>query len=1219
MNEVTDTAVMDALEEAASPVPQLPVLNLGLASGLAALSAPLSAVGLALLRLSAQSRSKGRRSRNGCGHSGQRETSGAYPLWVSSVMAVSGCLLLFMGLAMSCLPLVMASKSYGGLSVVAFNTRLARMLQCVQVLFCWALERYVVSREPLPPLQGTTTIATWIFCTLVEWAGPLPEDDLSQVLFRQKAGCDGGFRALFRFLYLPAWSTVLSFGLLMVVCVGPAWLVDPSLEDDDEDATDGGAHVPLRNGEAMTPREELRKNTMRRSAEETPSRVFCRIMLPFISGFAVSGAGLLFATAYGTRSCEDGWCPFLGDRTTSHTLDLDDLVFATDSIFRDGRVWLASGCLLLLLAVACAVHWTFRLGLSLGSWAPLSQCATMQLTLLQGHLLFRNYQWDNGDPLIQPLLYLPIPVVYIYLVSFTVTLGIVLLYLLTAEWSEWTKSTCDDLVDGETAPHFSRNLTLTNLQAGFHGQEMGQHTPEHRAQIHTATLVGLLCFLLLLYSQAITTPLYHYHICAPDVQWLNGRKAIDEFANQPGKEESCIVNKMSFIDQITWYYDKQMPFSAMLAAYSSVVGPPLEFVALLVVIASPPTLPPLIMSALRDWLSGTAATKFATPMLYMLGVTLIQYADPGGHSFRAQFTQGFACLMLYCLTFGIMVKMLEQPPKSVRELPTRADPEENAVDESQSDGEKSPRTLGSSSDDGSDEDLECCGDMEWCKFENIGYPGLIFIFCLLFGSVMVATYYGLSTPLLSFDVRYSDALVLQFAPTLLELWHTLKEENWILSCFAAATLVFTVPLRILLIVLNRTLLHEKPEGKKKVKEEWCTASSLVRRAERLTKQFSLGHIWAESIFLVWLYIFTKNKDETQFCARMPTPPIGLLAIAALGVGVPSAGHLLDMIQMVGLTPFSPGRRLSHLPGGGVLWGGGPFCFAVMCIYVLSINGPPPSSDIEDLAGLNLVLKDRILPKFNERIHRSMPGAMGLCGEMREESYRDSITSGFRPTFGMSVNLSNASFNCVGHSPLAQFHKDGSTVTVKWATGLNELQITNMSVLPPSRVGLHSHLWTLAVSGVFTNLHVWIHAMSLNEFMCCDEDTSFTIHASAPCHDTTGFGPIELSIVKVDRPEIGHTDSWKGSNSEGRFQVDFGSVEDVSHTDIKAMIQTYITSGEGKLMMKFTEGPPKDVMEYMRHKLNNIMQLNRDGRMCPPAENEPSTFTTTTSTAVRILE
>jgi len=452
----------------------------------------------------------------------------------------------------------------------------------------------------------------------------------------------------------------------------------------------------------------------------------------------------------------------------------------------------------------------------------------------------------------------------------------------------------------------------------------------------------------------------------------------------------------------------------------------------------------------------------------------------------------------------------------------------------------------------------------------------------------------------------------------MDLWHTLLEENVLLSCFAAATLVFTVPLRLLLIVLNRTVCHQVQ--KRGAREDWTSMGSWVRRLERLAKQFSLGHIWAESIFLVWLYIFTRNKDEFQFCARMPIPPLGLIAIAVLGVGVPSASHILDMMGMIGLTPFSPGRRFSHLPGGGLLWGGGPLVSVLVCIYLLSLHGPPPSPDIVDLSDLNGILRDRILPKVNEHIHRHMPVSKGLCQEL-ESMYGKATVDGMT-----TYNSTREHSHCMGHAPLSKITTDsGMDITVKWATGLNELEITNMSVHAPQRVAPDSHLWNLTLSGVFTNLHVWVQAISgdrqwLDDNVCCDKDFKFTIQASAFCNDTVGFGNIDLGVVYVDRPEIGHTiDSWKGSDGEGFIKIDFGDIGDVSHTDIRQKIQDYMRGGKGQLMMKFQEGGPKDVMEYVRKRLNRIIELNRDGEKCPPALNDPTTVTTTTSTAVRIID
>lgn len=1186
--EELEQLALDAWTQAAAPIPPPPVLDLGVACALGALSAPLCALSLALLRLSAISyhagRGRRRRTRgmilspSSSPTGPPRNDSTEWP--PSPLLGLFGAVFLLLGLGIGCLPTVMGAKSYGGLREAGFQIKLARMLQCTQVLFCWILERYLVSREPLPTLQGVVCVVTWAASTIVEWAGPLPADDLSQVLFRQKAGCDGGFRALFSFFYVPLWTTALVFGVLMMLFVRGSYVTDDaSMEDGDEeeDATDSASHIPLRAGED-TPR------TAFTPGDEPTSRVFCRVVMPFLSGFAASGAGLVFATAHGTRDCKEG-CYLDAPQS------LDDLVFTTAALLRDSKVWFLLGVVMLMVAVGCAFHWTFRLQLSLGSWGPLSQCAALQLQLLQGHLLYRNYRWDHSNPLYLPFEVIGLSELWPYLVCFAVLVGVVLLYWLTAEWSEWTKSSAEELAQRETAPNFSKVLARQ-----CSGEDSMKPTADQISTLKWLAVLAVFVSSVVFYIEAVTMPLYHYHLCAPEVQWLSGDTAISDFAKKPVRsdESSCKSNNLGVLEQINWYYENQMPFTAMLAAYSSVVGPPLEFCALGIALWSPAEVPPLILGALREWLSSAATTKFATPILYMLGVTLIHYADPGVHSFRAQFTRGFTFMMLYCFTLGVLVKMLEPASKSSRELPTQANNEGN--EDSPSDGEKSMELSGSDSSR-SDEDNDCCGDRDWCQTEKLGVGWLIAVFCCLMVLVGVATYYGITTPLLVFDMRYSDALVLQFDPTLLDLFYTLLQENVLLSCFAAATLVLTVPVRIVLIVLNRTVFHNPHKNDHHhVRESFC--SCVVRRLERLAKQFSLGHVWAESILLVWFYVITRNKDEYQLCARMPMPPIGLVAIAALGIGLPSAGHLMDTFQMISSTAFSPGRRLGGLPGGSAVWGGGPFVMFVLCAYLLYSHGPPLTRELNDIADLNALLGDRIVKKVNEHIRMSMPESKGMCDELRD--------------WTSSQNSGETHENCMGHGPLSTISKGGKQIVVKWATGLNALEVTNMTVMPPTKVAPDTHQWNLTMSGVFTNLKVWVQATAwrIDGYECCDKALSFTVQMYGNCTESKGFGQLNPEILYVDRPEIrGVIDSWNTRGSSGSLEVDFGNAEQVTHGSMKKQIQDYIVS-EGKLMMKYGQRDAIDVFAYLQSNLNKMVQLNWPGQTCPPVPRVPTTATST---------
>jgi len=655
---------------------------------------------------------------------------------------------------------------------------------------------------------------------------------------------------------------------------------------------------------------------------------------------------------------------------------------------------------------------------------------------------------------------------------------------------------------------------------------------------------------------------------------------MEQFQEGPGHvnpAQRCVANKMGFVEQIGWYYGHNMPFSAMLAAYSSVVGPPLEFCALCLVLLQPLTfaIPPLIFRALRDWLSNAAGTKFATPMLYMLGVTMIQYADPGGSSFRAEFTRGFAAMMAYCFIFGVLVRSTEPKPDKSGGLVTSIDEVNLSRGISRPD---SVEFSSSDSDDSSDDDnflLQCFEKMRW----GLQLLGAVCLFTLVAG----AMYTAITTPFMSFDVRYSDALVMQFEPTLLDLWRTLAEVNLLCAIFAAFSLVFSLLLRIPLLLLRRTFFRHHSG-----RESFWSLAFVVRSLERVAKHFTLGHIWAESIVLVWLYIITRHNDVYQLCARLPNPPIGLIAIAVMGIGVPSFSHIAEMIM---LTPFTPGRRLGSLPGGLLVWVLAPAAVFAASVVFLYTSGPALQPEISRLDDLNRVLRSRILPTTNYQIHESIPESKGNCTELWDHCRRSGLCD-------------NQHSECEGKEPLAHMTTEsGWEISVKWATGLNAVHVTDMRILRPTQVGPERKNWYMSAVGVFTDLKVWVRAAMgdeewVNDYVCCDKDFNFTIQASTTCTDGLGFGPVHVELAHIDRPEIGHTvTSWNSPGSKGFIKVDYGDIDEVSKADVQQYINDFLSGGKGNLMMKGPEGELVDMFGFVRDKLQSVIWLNLR-RTCP---------------------
>lgn len=271
---------------------------------------------------------------------------------------------------------------------------------------------------------------------------------------------------------------------------------------------------------------------------------------------------------------------------------------------------------------------------------------------------------------------------------------------------------------------------------------------------------------------------------------------------------------------------------------------------------------------------------------------------------------------------------------------------------------------------------------------------------------------------------------------------------------------------------------------------------------------------------------------------------------------------------------------------------------VLCAYLLYSHGPPLTRELNDIADLNALLGDRIVKKVNEHIRMSMPESKGMCDELRD--------------WTSSQNSGETHENCMGHGPLSTISKGGKQIVVKWATGLNALEVTNMTVMPPTKVAPDTHQWNLTMSGVFTNLKVWVQATAwrIDGYECCDKALSFTVQMYGNCTESKGFGQLNPEILYVDRPEIrGVIDSWNTRGSSGSLEVDFGNAEQVTHGSMKKQIQDYIVS-EGKLMMKYGQRDAIDVFAYLQSNLNKMVQLNWPGQTCPPVPRVPTTATST---------
>ena len=928
---------------------------------LALLAAPLAAAGLALLRLSSY------------GAAG-RPALAQLVVLPEGPSASLGALLLLASLACGSLPMLTGAAEEGQ-EAVAQERKAALVVQCTQVLLCWAAERYLLQGRALPGLQSYACGVVWLGSTLVEWAGPVPHDDMSGVLRNQFAGCDGGYRTNF-LLYIPTWVTVLTFGTLLVNCVDGSRVCDFG----DDAASDEEVCKPP--ADAST------------TGRHAAARTFRQMALPVVYGFATSMAGLLFAAGVSEDS--------------------------------QGHRWAAAGAALLLLAAACAWDWFRRLGLTLAAWAPLSQAAASLARLVQGHLLFRDFRWaPMGEYGL--LLVWRRPGMQLFLLGMVLLTGTLVFYLWSCDWQEWSRSVaCEE----EETPSLGLGRQLTfELKAQLLDQDAG-------SAYCLQWLLLLCCFGC--FINAISVPLVLTYVTTPEVQWLDGDQAIERFKRSAPDAWHREEYGYSYIDVISSQYAHRMPFSALVSAYTAVIMPPIQFFGLFVVLAHPSFVPAIVLKTLRAWLLNEAPFKFCTPMVFMLTLALVNLSDPGGATFHAAFTRGLWYYLAYCVTFGILVRQLaaEDAPGEARS------PEGLSGEGDVTHGESREVLLGEEEGSSSEEE-EAASPVEGvsCRCFALRMLG----FTVLLAVLGYATYVALVQPFMFFDFRFSGAKLMESEPSLMDLWFSLSSVSFPLAAFAAVSLILALLARVALLLLRLLLPRRDPA------DGPLAPGNLVHLADDTLKPWVLGHVWSFSILLLYYIFAARNRDVQEVCARLPDPPVGLAAIAVMGVGVPSISHLVGALARA---PFSSSRTLSGLPGGVLVWVCGPIVVSCFWLALLYVHGPQMPPEITGVGDVNRILSTVVVPRANDRIRTWLPESKGDCealfqhrlGRLQEER-RD---RGLRPLDLQELDTETwpldvvAPGTCNGHSPLAHMKgsKDGMDVTVRWATGLNDLNITD---------------------------------------------------------------------------------------------------------------------------------------------------------------------------------
>jgi len=864
---------------------------------------------------------------------------------------------------------------------------------------------------------------------------------------------------------------------------------------------------------------------------------------------------------------------------------MSGLVFAFGAA-RDEMAWVLLGAVLLVLAVLCAWISLWRLDLSLESWALLSQGFCSLLSLGQEHLVFRDFRWDPDSE--EGLLVVwKRPGLQIYLFGLLVLVATLLLFVASGDQDSRAHAASFDHADRhpEVGPRYPQ-------------------TPPHKRYVWQWVLLPI-CFVSMVIG--LSRPLVSTQVVWPRTQWVNGDESVSKFKNETGSGEvSGLTSERSYIDMIGEFYDKRLPCSALVVATNSAIYPPLQFAGLLTALVQPSFVPGGVLQTIRGELAKRALFRFTNPMYLMLFVSFLNLPGAGdvlfqALQFKASFEWGFWSLVVYCITSHILAQSLDPNADCVSVSDAHHGvPQHKSIRGSRGivypngeDAKESSRELvktmdhnrqyflehkisfdldsqDSFSDSGSGED-ESPG--EPC-LSVVGAAGLVFF-------VGIAMYVGLTRPVLGFTYRVSGLKISNLEPTLFDLWHSLANSNHLLSFFAAFMFVLAMIVWVVLLAIVAVLGPN---------------SGPLLVAERFTRPWVMGHVWSLAIVVVYYISRSRSRAVIEYCAHFPDQYIGVGAILAMGVGVK-----LLLTKSEGI--LRPGRRhssdnvLSHLPGGQFVWVIGPVVTATAVVVCLDTFKPAVPPEISSLSDVNTMLSV-YLPNANDRLRRWMPESAGDCQSLAL----------YRAAHGMpdtANELKDHEKQCAGSSPLVHVSQDSGgrdiDASALWVTGLNTLEVTDMRVLPPSKLTDSPQQWNMTFSGIFRNVHVFVKVDVggkewVNDYLCCDNPFRFVLQATTNCVEESGFTPMELSIVDSDPIKFGHKwedttqDDWSSTSSS--IEWDYGR-----QGLVEKELRKVITGKTGTLLVKTTSGAVIDALESVSNLLTDVVKLNTR-QLCP---------------------
>jgi len=356
------------------------------------------------------------------------------------------------------------------------------------------------------------------------------------------------------------------------------------------------------------------------------------------------------------------------------------------------------------------------------------------------------------------------------------------------------------------------------------------------------------------------------------------------------------------------------------------------------------------------------------------------------------------------------------------------------------------------------------------------------------------------------------------------------------------------------------------------------------------------HVWAFAIVVVYYISRSRSKAVIEYCAHFPDPHIGVVAIIAMGLGIYMLLSKSEGILRQGRR-HSSDNVLSQLPGGQFVWVIGPVVTAFAVVVCLDMFKSAVSPEISSLSDVNTML-EVYLPNANDRLQRWMPESAGDC---------DALTR-YRTDHGMPApakELKDQDRQCAGSSPLVHVSQDNGgrdiDASALWVTGLNTLEVTDMRVLPPSKLSVSPQQWNMTFSGVFRNVHVWVKVDVggkewVNDYLCCDNPFRFVLQATADCVEESGFTPMELSIVDSDPIKFGH--KWEDT-SQDDWSITSSSIEwDYGRQGlVEQELRKVVTGKTGTLLVKTTSGAVIDALKSVSNLLTDVVKLNTR-QLCP---------------------